>query len=124
MKTTLILFLKSAYMVTLNVASGYILVFKNGLSKITFRCILHLRISSFIFVSGTKAYQKLNIALMKTKLQNDIKKLSPDAQTSSLKGFHATLNHWHLKMICFSWLGTYCRYSVHGFENYLITNHY
>ena len=111
-------------MVTLNVASGYILVFKNGLSKITFRCILHLRISSFIFVSGTKAYQKLNIALMKTKLQNDIKKLSPDAQTSSLKGFHATLNHWHLKMICFSWLGTYCRYSVHGFENYLITNDY
>ena len=56
---------------------------------------------------------------MKTKLLNDIKKLSPDAQTSSLEGFHATLNHWHPKMICFSWLGTYCR-----FKKYLnIFNH-
>lgn len=49
---------------------------------------------------------------MNTSIQNDIKKLSPDAQTSSLEGFHSTLNQWHPKMLCFSWLGTYCRYSM------------
>jgi hypothetical protein len=26
-----------------------------------------------------------------------------------LEGFHSTLNQWHPKMLCFSWLGTYCR---------------
>ena len=30
-------------------------------------------------------------------------------QTSSLEGFHATLNHWHSKMLSFSLMGTYCR---------------
>lgn len=45
-----------------------------------------------------------------TRLVNDIKKLSPDAQTSSLEGFHWTLNHFHPKMVCFSWLGTFCRW--------------
>lgn len=48
------------------------------------------------------------------------KKLSADAQTSCLEGFHSTLNHWHPKMVCFSWLGTFCRHilaSLHFNEN-------
>ena len=59
--------------------------------------------------TGTVAYEKLQTLLTNKTLVNDIKKLSSDAQTSSLEGFHATLNHWHPKMICFSWLGTFCR---------------
>ncbi|XP_068734517.1 uncharacterized protein [Montipora capricornis] len=59
---------------------------------------------------GTKAYDKLNSLLTNVRLVNDIKKLSPDSQTSCLEGFHSTLNHWHPKMVCFSWLGTYCRH--------------
>lgn len=47
-----------------------------------------------------------------TRLVDDIKKLSPDAQTSCLGGFHSTLNHWHPKIVCFSWLGTFCRYRL------------
>jgi hypothetical protein len=58
---------------------------------------------------GSKPYQKLKNILTKTTLVKDIKKLSPVVQTSSLEGFHSVLNHWHPKMICFSWLGTYCR---------------
>lgn len=58
---------------------------------------------------GTKAYDKLNSLLTNVRLVNDIRKLSPDSQTSCLEGFHSTLNHWHPKMVCFSWLGTYCR---------------
>ncbi|KAK3742608.1 hypothetical protein QZH41_018324 [Actinostola sp. cb2023] len=57
---------------------------------------------------------------MNTRILNDIKRLSSDAQTSCLEGFHATLNHFHPKMLCFSWLGTYCRHilaSVHFNEN-------
>lgn len=56
------------------------------------------------------AYDKLSSLLLKTSLLNDIKKMSPDAQTSCLEGFHATLNYWHPKMICYSWLGSLCRY--------------
>ncbi|XP_068697377.1 uncharacterized protein [Montipora foliosa] len=59
---------------------------------------------------GTTAYDKLNSLLTGTRLVNDIKQLSGDAQTSCLQGLHATLNHWHPKMVCFSWLGTYCRW--------------
>jgi hypothetical protein len=46
---------------------------------------------------------------MKKRVLSDIAKLSPDAQTSSLEGFHSTLNQWSPKMLAFSWLGSYCR---------------
>ena len=59
-----------------------------------------------LHIVGTKAYDKLNSLLTNVHLVNDIKKLSPDSQTSCLDGFHSTLNHWHPKMVCFSWLGT------------------
>ncbi len=62
------------------------------------------------FFLGTLAYDKLSSLLYKTALVNDIKKLSPDAQTSCLEGFHATLNYWHPKLICYSWMGSLCRY--------------
>lgn len=58
---------------------------------------------------GTTAYDKLKGIILKKSILNDVKKLSSDAQTSTLEGFHSTLNQWHPKMICFSWLGTYCR---------------
>jgi len=69
---------------------------------------------------GTAAYDKLKSLLTSKLLLGDIKKLSPDAQTSCLEGFHATLNHWHPKMIGFSWLGSFCRHilaSLHFNEN-------
>ncbi|KAK3722874.1 hypothetical protein QZH41_020456 [Actinostola sp. cb2023] len=52
--------------------------------------------------NGTKAYDKLDLILNNTQILNDIKRLSPFAQTSSLEGFHATLNHWHPKMLSLS----------------------
>ncbi|KAK3746874.1 hypothetical protein QZH41_008131 [Actinostola sp. cb2023] len=57
---------------------------------------------------------------MNSMTLNGIKKLSPDTQTSCLEGFHSTLNQWHPKMMCFSWLGSYCRHilaSLHFNEN-------
>ncbi|XP_015755750.1 PREDICTED: uncharacterized protein LOC107335271 [Acropora digitifera] len=69
---------------------------------------------------GTKANDKLHKLLTSVRLVNDIKRMSPDAQTSCLEGFHSTLNHWHPKMVCFSWLGTFCRHilaSLHFNEN-------
>ena len=68
---------------------------------------------------GTKAYHKLNNLLTNVRLVNDIKKLSADAQTSCLQGFHSTLNHWHPKMVCFSWLGSlrHILASLHFNEN-------
>ena len=63
--------------------------------------------------AGTKGYDKLLAIISKTQLVNDIGKLSADAQTSCIEGFHATLNHWHPKMIAFSYLGSYCRYNFY-----------
>lgn len=63
----------------------------------------------YFMIIGTRAYDKLEYIIMRKSLLNDIKKLSPNDQTSSLEGFHSTLNQWHPKMVCFSWLGTMCR---------------
>ena len=52
----------------------------------------------YYYFVGTAAYQKLHGLLTNKTLVNDIKKLSADAQTSCLEGFHATLNHWHHKL--------------------------
>ena len=46
-----------------------------------------------IFFVGTAAYDKLTSLLSSKLLLKDIGNLSPDAQTSCLEGFHATLNH-------------------------------
>ena len=67
------------------------------------QCILFL---------GTAAYDKVTSLLSNKLMLKDIGNLSSDAQTSCLEGFHATLNHWHPKMIGFSWLGTFCRYHM------------
>ena len=75
------------------------------LLKINFNVLF---LNTLVF-KGSKPYQKLKNILTKTTLVKDVKKRSPVVQTSSLEGFHSVLNHWHPKMICFSWLGTYCR---------------
>lgn len=59
-----------------------------------------------MILTGTAAYDKLKALLTKKTL------MSPDAQTSCLEGFHATLNYWHPKLICYSWLGSPCRFVV------------
>ncbi|XP_068739260.1 uncharacterized protein [Montipora capricornis] len=69
---------------------------------------------------GTAAHDKLKNVLLNKTLLKDIANLSPEAQTSSLEGFHATLNHWHPKMLGFSFLGSWCRHilaSLHFNEN-------
>ncbi|XP_015761747.1 PREDICTED: uncharacterized protein LOC107340861 [Acropora digitifera] len=58
---------------------------------------------------GTAAHDKLKNVLLNKTLLKDIANLSPEAQTSSLENFHATLNHWHPKMLGFSFLGSWCR---------------
>lgn len=90
-----------------------------NLMQMLYQFVLNYKtiIIAFVTIAGTKAFEKLNNLLMSTILLGNIKKLSPDVQTSLLEGFHATLNHWHPKMVCFSWLGTFCRYIhvVHWF---------
>jgi len=58
---------------------------------------------------GTATHEKLHSILLNQWIVNDIRKISPNAQTSCLEGIHATLNIWHPKMISFSWMGTICR---------------
>ena len=59
--------------------------------------------------TGTNAHDRLNDILMNQTILKDIEKLSSEDQTSCLEVLHSTLNHWHPKMFCFSWIGTICR---------------
>lgn len=61
------------------------------------------------------AYEKLHSALTNVNLMKGIKQASPLAQTSCLEGFHSVLNHFAPKMIAYSYVGMYCRYSVWQF---------
>jgi hypothetical protein len=45
----------------------------------------------FLFQLGTKAYQRLSSILLKKTTIKDVAKLSTEAQTSCLEGFHSTL---------------------------------
>lgn len=54
---------------------------------------------------------------------NDIKKLSPLLQTSCLEGYHSLLNHWHPKMLCFSYIGTKCRLAFDIHLHMIVARH-
>ena len=56
-------------------------------------------------IIGTPTFYKVQQIIGNTRLESEIKKLSSNAQTSCLEGFHATLNHWHPKMLCFFMVG-------------------
>ncbi|XP_071498945.1 uncharacterized protein [Diadema antillarum] len=58
---------------------------------------------------GTKAFEKLSEEITKTRLVNDIKKMSPLDQTSSVEAFHSVLLYWCPKMLAFSYTGMKCR---------------
>lgn len=72
--------------------------------------------SSFI---GTDVYDKIVAICGKTQMLNDVKKLSPEVQTSHLEAFHSTLNQFHPKMTAYSYTGTYCRLYVVIFNIFL-----
>lgn len=55
----------------------------------------------FVWLLGIKAYDSVKEILMRKSLLKDIQKLSPDAETSCLEGFHSTQNYWHPKMMLF-----------------------
>ena len=61
---------------------------------------------------GSVAFEKLCTALTNNSLVKGIKQAPPFAQTSFLEGFHLLLNQFAPKMIGYSYVGMYCRYSV------------
>ena len=73
-------------------------------------CTVAVTFYSNLYHVGTQTYERLHEILMSRTTIKDMGMVSSDAQTSCLEGFHSTLNHWHPKMIHYSWLGTYCRF--------------
>ncbi|XP_065885779.1 uncharacterized protein [Dysidea avara] len=57
----------------------------------------------------TKASEKLGALLTNTYLCNDMVKLSPKYQTSSVESFHNVIIHFAPKSVAFSYLGMQCR---------------
>ncbi|XP_041474440.1 uncharacterized protein LOC121423188 isoform X2 [Lytechinus variegatus] len=61
---------------------------------------------------GSKAFDKLSQELSKTRLKNDMKKMSPLAQTSSVEAFHSVMLYWCPKMLAYSYAGIKCRLAI------------
>lgn len=69
---------------------------------------------------GTKVFEKVSEVLTKTRLLNDLKKMSPLAQTSAVEAFHSVLLYWCPKMLAYSYAGMKCRLllaALHWNEN-------
>eukprot|EP00794_Sanderia_malayensis_P016323 gene16323-biopygen12003 len=60
-------------------------------------------------MTDSTEYRRLKKELTKKPLLKAIKKVSNDAQTSCLEGFHSVINQFAPKMICYSHSGMFCR---------------
>ncbi|XP_062596145.1 uncharacterized protein LOC134257557 [Saccostrea cucullata] len=56
-------------------------------------------------IPGSKAAEKFSDIATSKQMKKDVQKLSPGAQTASLEGYHAVVNHFAPKMIGFSYHG-------------------
>ena len=64
----------------------------------------------FPWNTGSEACERLCEVLTNTRLQNDVKKMSPKQQTSRLEAFHSLVNFFAPKLTVFSYEGMTCRY--------------
>ena len=59
--------------------------------------------------AGSKASEKLDGVVTNTRLLQDMKKLSPLYQISSLEAYHSVVNHFAPKLLAFSDNGMHAR---------------
>ena len=57
------------------------------------------------------AYEKRGELFTNNSLCTAVKKSSPHDQTNCLEGYHSVINQFAPKMLAYSYLGIYCRYS-------------
>ena len=62
-----------------------------------------------MLISGSKPCELLSDIILNKQLLEDIKKLSPSHQTSSLESYHSVINHFAPKLLGFSYMGMHCR---------------
>ena len=63
----------------------------------------------YIIITGSKAFEQLNDIMSSKHLLQDVSKLSPLKQTSSLESYHSVINHFAPKLLAFSYVGMQCR---------------
>ncbi|XP_063049229.1 uncharacterized protein LOC134443296 [Engraulis encrasicolus] len=66
--------------------------------------------------AGTQAFYELDKMASKTRLLNDIAKLSPHHQTSALESFHSVILQFAPKSVVFPFLGMLCRLYLAAFH--------
>ena len=71
---------------------------------------LTLKLTLVSCCTGSKASEKLDDVVTNTRLLQDMKKLSPLYQTSSLEAYHSVVNHFAPKLMQFSDHGIHSRY--------------
>ena len=62
-----------------------------------------------INIVGSKAFELLYDVMSDKQQLEDIPKLSPLKQTSSLQSYHSVINHFAPKLMAFSYVGMHCR---------------
>ncbi|XP_063061927.1 uncharacterized protein LOC134454691 [Engraulis encrasicolus] len=68
----------------------------------------------------TPVFEKLKMAMTKTRTLNDVAKLSPQPQTSTLEAFHSVIPRFAPKNVVFPYVGMLCRLylaAIHFNEN-------
>ena len=86
--------------------------------------INHYYIYIMLYITDTKASEHLNTLITNTKLCNDIGKLSPKYQTSSLEAFHSVMVHFLPKSTAFSYEGMLGRYMHNNYYFYCNTHNF
>ena len=73
-------------------------------------CVLAIIYTCYMYKIDTKACEKLYNVIYNARLLEDIKKLSPHQQISSLESYYSVINHFAPKLLAFSYVGIKCRY--------------
>lgn len=70
-----------------------------------------------MLILGSKACELLSDIILNKHLLDDIKKLSPSYQTSSLESYHSVVNHFAPKLLSFSYVGMHCRLACTSYHH-------
>lgn len=82
---------------------------RSGLKDVSIVIIHYVMLFHSQYVDS-KASDKVSSLLSSTQLINDVTRLSPTYQTSSLEAYHSVIIHFAPKYAALSYQGMHCRY--------------
>lgn len=84
-----------------------------------FACLSFVLMTLQFSSTGTLVFEKLEMVMTSKRTLNDVAKLSPHYQTSSLESFHSVILRFAPKNVVFPYIGMLCRWEVWPCKSYL-----